>query len=138
MYVSKSVAAALDPGRSKIARKALTGIVARLNRFVEGERLTVSTPRIGDGKGEVKALNQKDRKVFAMRFYDVDPQRRLVGVFIKKDVFVGFEMYDRSKIDWPAACRKVQNSINAMGLDAPSCLTYEEMDEVLSNWVESK
>src|SRR5690606_19559154 len=122
---------------SKIEPKALAGIVARLNRFVEGARVSVSTPTIGDGKGEIKALRTKDKVFFALRFFDVSPQRRIIGVFIKKDIFLGCHIYNRDKLDFEAACAKARAFLKTMGADRPNCLTYEPVDNLLSNWVES-
>lgn len=140
VFLSRNVQPWLDSKKSEINTAALAGITARLNYFVEGNRLTVSTPELGNGKGDVTGLRGYNDRLFELRFFDVAPQHRMLGVFPQKDIFVGLMMAERSKLDgkWNEYCSRALNGFStALGNSTPVCLEHKRLDDVLSNWTVS-
>jgi len=140
IYCSPNVKDALNPGRSKLDGKQLAGAVAVMNEFVEGKSVAVSTPRLGDDRGLVKGLKGFEEKLFEIRFFAIAPQLRMIGVFPQKDVFLACQLMSRKDLDgnWSDCCKRVLQQMKAMGKDAPECLTYQDVDKVLTNWRISK
>lgn len=140
IFMSPDVSRVVDPSKTRLNQSQVAGVIARLNRFVYGKPITVSTPLVGNQYGDIKALKERHKRLFAVRFFDVAPQLRMLGVFPQKDVFLACKLVARSDLDdsWQEMFQKLERQINAMGKDAPQCLTYEKMDEVLSNWTISK
>lgn len=140
IYLSLNVQKLLDTKSSDIGNDQKAGIYARLNRFVEGARLSVSTDEIGDGKGDIKCLKGYDKKLFQLRFYDVAPQYRMLGVFPQFDVFLAFCLLLREDLEneWNANCNRVLAKLRSMGTSAPECLDGSDISKVLSNWTESR
>ena len=139
-WLASGVDQLLDLAKTKLELRLVAGLVTKLDRFVLGKRLTVSTPDLGNGQGDVKGLKGYNDELFEIRFYDVAPQQRMLGVFPMKDVFLGFGIFDRGEIgkDWNRNCQRVQKRIEAMGKSKPPCLSHRNMEAVLSNWSESK
>ncbi|WP_170438171.1 hypothetical protein [Ruegeria arenilitoris] len=119
-----------------MTKKQLAGVAAKLNRFVQGAPVTVATPDNGGKKGDVKALKTSQGKVFQMRFFEVAPPVRLLGVFPQFDVFLGCRIYLREELEgrWSEKVSGMFRQLEAMGRDMPECLDYSNLDAVLSNW----
>lgn len=136
LFIAQDVKPRLDPGKTSLDQAQLAGVIAKLNRFVQGKSVTVSTPNIGGAQGDLKALKGYEDKVFQMRFYEVAPQLRMLGVFPQKDVFLGAMLLDRSELDgkWGSAVSRLEQKLRAMGKDRPKCICYQDVDEVLTKW----
>ena len=140
VYLSQNVQRLLVDTSDIVGSKQKAGIYARLNRFIEGARLTVSTAELGNGQGDIKCLRGYDEKLFQMRFYDVAPQYRMLGVFPQQDVFLACKLALRNDLEhaWASHCQRVLGQLKAMGTYSPECLDASDMNKVLTNWAISK
>ena len=136
LYVSQEVDRKLDPKRSKLDRKSLAGARLKLDRFVIGSWVSVSVPGESTRNADIRGLNGYGKKLFEFRFFEFSPQQRVLGVFPKKDVFLALGLFGRSELDhnWEKYCRRMLAKIKAMGNSPPECLTYDEIEKVISNW----
>lgn len=140
VYCAPNVQVSLDRQKSKLEEKQLVGATAVINGFVEGNSVSVSTPLMGDGYGLVKGLRGYNKKLFEIRFFGIAPQLRMIGVFPQMDVFLACQLVSRDDLDgnWKEQCDRILQQMKSMGKDAPECLTYDKIDEVLTNWRVSK
>ena len=83
VYMSKEVSLSLDVEKTDLDDDCYVGVVTKIDRFVSGAWLSVTTPTTDQDNGDVKGLRGYDDILFELRFYEVAPQQRLLGVFPK-------------------------------------------------------